>query len=199
VDTDKQGLGQRIQATWQQHPRRVTAVGLTVAVIAGLLIAMLGQIGPRWERYHLDTVGLVIDLPNTPTAEPAGLKGEAGMLYRTSTPNLSLLISGGPIPKNTPVHPRSMIDQAMNFVRETDGITNLQYQITERKIGGKPCLNVSGTFDLQGSPAHLSGAFFIQPDRHAHVICFYSTNKGAKAANRVLSSMRIPADSGAES
>jgi hypothetical protein len=181
----------RLRAAWQAHPRRLVAIAVGIAAAAGFLVALLGQLGPRWQRYELKNLDLVLELPADPAGESAGPDGKAGVTYRANTPDPAVLINGDAIAPGTPVQAKFMVEQAMGFVRSGEGIEDLAYQVTEKRIRGLPCLHVSGTFRLGGAPARLSGLFFFRPDRHAHVLCFYSTDKGAAAARRVLRSIRF--------
>jgi hypothetical protein len=187
----KVSLSGRLHAMCHANPRRVVVVAVAVAAAAGLVIALLGQFGNSWQQYQLTAIDLAVELPAEPVAEPAGLEGEAGVTYRANIPDLAVLVNGGRIAAGTRIQKDFMVEQAMNFVRVGKDIRDLKYQVTARRIHGQSCLHVSGTFLIGDTPARLSGVFFADSTHHAHVICFYSTSKGAEAGRRVLASIRF--------
>lgn len=177
------------RATSTPQRRLALAAGIVVVVGAGLMAALWRD--RSWTEYSLEGTGLVAELPAPPEPSRAGIAGEAGPLFQVRCAELAVVASGGPIPADSQPDPAAMVRQAMAFVQATPGITDLEYQVGKELRRGQACLVVGGIFRRHGVPSRLSGAFFVMPAGHGHVICFWSDPKGARMASRVMRSLRV--------
>jgi hypothetical protein len=176
----------RLSATPQ---RRVAALAVVATVVGVSLVTAL-WLGPRWTMYSLEGTGLVVELPAAPEASRAG---SGGALFQVRCPNLAVVANGGPISAASTPDPGALVQQAMTQVRATPGISDLDYRVGQERLNGQSCLVLAGTFRREGVPSRLQGAFFLMPERHGHVLCFWSDRKGANQARRVLQSLRVEA------
>jgi hypothetical protein len=180
-----------LAARFTSTPRRRLALVATGALVLAVAIVAAIWRGPVWADYSLEGTGLVVELPAAPEPGRAGIAGDAGPLFEMRCPELALVASGGRIPADSRPDPGSMVRQAMAFVAATPGITDLQYQVGKHSLRGQACLLVGGTFHRHGTPGRLTGAFFVLPTQHGHVLCFWSDPKGAQMAARVMRSLRL--------
>jgi len=172
-------------------PRRRRALAAALVAVAGVGVMAALWRWQSWSEYRLEGTGLLVELPAAPEASRAGIAGEAGALFQVRCPELAVVASGGPIPADAHPDAGAMVRQAMVLVETTPGITDLKYQVGKEFRHGQPCLMVGGTFRRDGVPGRLSGAFFVMPACHGHVICFWSDPKGARMASRVMRSLRV--------
>ncbi len=172
-------------------PQRRVAVMAVVATVVGLGLGAALWPGRAWTTYELAGTGLAAELPAPPEATLAGSAEEKVPLFQVRCPDMVVVASGGSVPAGATPDAEFLARQAMAQVQLTAGITELDYRLGRESLNGQRCLMVGGTFRRNGVASRLSGAFFVTPTGHGHIICFWTERKGARMASRVLQSVRL--------
>lgn len=182
---------ERVMILCRAHRRGVVLAAGALVLVLAVASSVLFWSTEEWRTYVLDGTLLTLDLPAVPTATPAGLQGEAGVLHEARCQEVAMVASGGPLSPEGAADVEFMVAQAMRYVGTVPGVADLAYRMGRERLNGQPCTLVAGTFTRNGVPARLTGAFFFTPSAHSHVICFWSDPKGARKASRILRSVKV--------
>ena len=181
----------QIRTFCKAHPRQAIGILVGLGVLGALAIGASFWGTAQWQAYHLTGTVLTLELPAEPKTSQARLGGDISVLYQVSCQDVAVLAGGGAVPAGETPDARYIAEQAMDTIRGSQGVKQLKFQAGEELINGHPCLLVAGSFERDGVPSHLSGAFFLSKKAHAHVICLWSAQEGAVKASRILRSIQL--------
>ncbi len=167
--------------------RAAFAMVLMMAVFAGALTATR-FFGTAWRHYWIRPLGITIELPARPTCTVRAAR-PGDIAFECRTRHLAVLLAGQEFPKDKTPTAGEMLRRAMTAIGKNPEITGVHYQTLGADLHGRPALQVAGTLKRKGAPARLRGIVWIHGNAARQILVFFSDEKGAAGADRILRSL----------
>lgn len=181
----------------EAHPRRVGLWCGALMVLVAACVVLVWYPVQSWRTYEIKPARVVVELPSVP--QPTSARIEVGAaVFEARTTAVAVVVASFHWECESGVQREAAVRHALSYLVGHPDIDGLQYRVARARIEGETAWRVRGRFARNGVLCRLAGLFVSDAERTRHVLCFYSDEKGAGVAERVLRSVQFPRGGAAE-